>query len=110
MITKRVCDRVPFYCDVRVAVRSGRRRLSACAVDLSRGGVGIMVAGAFQRGDAVEVTFLLKDARQKVFEERVWGRVAHFRAETEVNRIGVEFEEPDALKVCPEVSRRLNRI
>jgi hypothetical protein len=110
MIGQRKYERIPFFCEVRISDSAGKKTVVANTLDISLGGVGVAVSTPFARGDLVAVSFRLGRVKGQVVEERVFGRVAYFRADIEGNRIGVEFLEPLNAAACPELARRVDRL
>ena len=106
---RRRYARVPFLKPVTVTAADGKT-LSTQTIDISDGGVGFTCRVSFRVGEPVVVAFRLTDAKLGVCEERVAGRVVNFQADFEVNRVGVEFEEPLHPSKFPILARAVNRL
>jgi c-di-GMP-binding flagellar brake protein YcgR len=104
---QRRYERVPFLCNVTMAVLPGGTPLAACTLDLSVGGAGLIAQSPFQPGQLVAISFFLKDAGHKEVVDRITGRVVHLRADVDGNRVGVEFLEPLDEARHPELMSRL---
>jgi len=58
MIEQRRYERVPFLCEVIVAILPGRTTERARSLDISLGGVGLISPSAIEPGRLVELSFL----------------------------------------------------
>lgn len=106
----RADARVPFLHPVTVAASPGGRPVEARALAISPRGVGLTCAASFGTGQAVTITFRVKDPRRGVVEERVAGRVVNFRADVDANRVGVVFLEPPRAESRPAMTRAVGRL
>ena len=107
---RRRYERVGFYCDLLVTPTAGGEAVPARSVDISLGGVGVVAAVSWPRGELVRIGFHLKDSRQQPVVEEVTGRIAHCRAEEDGNILGVEFLEPISAAAQPALARRLQAL
>jgi c-di-GMP-binding flagellar brake protein YcgR len=90
----RQYERVDFLCKLQLTEMPSGKPQAARSLDLSLGGVGILTQAAFPVGQIVTVTFFLNDSVRGVIQDPVVGRVTHFRADVEANRLGVQFLQP----------------
>jgi hypothetical protein len=90
----RQYERIGFFCKLEVTAIPGGTPQPACAVDLSMGGVGIIMQAVFSVGQIVTVTFFLSDSVCGEVQDPVVGRVAHLQADTDANRVGIQFLQP----------------
>lgn len=100
-------ERVPFFCRVGLSTPAGPGPVAAQAFDISVGGVGVSTRVGLQTGDAVTVTFYLKNRSQQEVLEQVMGRVANVRADEDGNRLGIEFLSPIRDATHPLLMQRI---
>jgi c-di-GMP-binding flagellar brake protein YcgR len=110
MIERRRYERVQFLCDASVTALPNGAAIAARTLDISLGGVGLLTRTVLEPGQAIAVSFSLRDSTQKEIKEQAFGRVVAFRADLEGNRVGVEFSEPLNESRNPELVRRLMKI
>ncbi len=103
-------ERVPFFCKVGLSTPSAPGPVVTQSFDISLGGVGVATRAAFQTGDAVVVTFFLKDHAQQEVREQVAGRVANLRADEDGNRLGIEFLSPLRDDTHPHLMQRIENL
>jgi c-di-GMP-binding flagellar brake protein YcgR len=99
--------RVEFLCRLDIAALPDGVPQDARALDLSLGGVGLVTAAVFPVGQLVTVTFFLGDSNSYEFRDPVVGRVAHFAADVDSNRLGIQFLTPLADADHERLVRRL---
>ena len=109
MMERRRYERVNLFCRVTLAGPEGGRAFEGSTVDISLGGVGVISSASYAIGAGVAVTFHLSDQNGREAPCRVLGRVASLRADTEVNRIGIEFQEPLREAAQPLLVRKILR-
>lgn len=107
MVERRRYERVNLFCRVTVSSSDGGRTVEGNTLDISLGGVGVITVASYAVGDNVAVTFHLSDERGRESPCRVFGRVASLRADTEANRIGIEFLEPLREAAQPLLVRKI---
>ena len=90
----RQYERVGFLCQLEIAPISGGKPHPARSLDLSLGGVGIITQSVYSIGQVVTVTFFLSDAERGAIQDPVVGRIAHFAADIDANRAGIQFLQP----------------
>ena len=90
----RKYERVRFLCRLEVAAIPDGEPRPASSVDLSLGGVGVVTQATFSVGQLVTVTFFLADSTSAGIQDPVVGRVAHFSADVNSNRVGIQFLQP----------------
>jgi len=105
--TTRRYERVSFLCKLEIQPLPAGPVLSARSLDLSLGGVGLLTKGVLPVGELISVSFFFKDSKQKDVVDSVMGKVVYVAADTEANRIGVEFVEPLREETHPQLSRKL---
>jgi c-di-GMP-binding flagellar brake protein YcgR len=93
-VERRRFERVQFFCEVQLTALPEGKVYTARSLDISLGGVGLVVQTGFKPGQKVAVSFLLGDKPGAEIGNRVLGRVANLRADADANLIGVEFNEP----------------
>jgi c-di-GMP-binding flagellar brake protein YcgR len=108
-VERRRYERVPFFTAVEIRDFKSGRALPARTLELSIGGVGLVTNGAFLPGDDVTIMFHVQNAGFKRATE-VAGRVIGFSADSDANRVGVEFSEPLSMSRAPELVRRLQQM
>jgi c-di-GMP-binding flagellar brake protein YcgR len=106
---RRRYERVPFFADVAVRMVQGGPSLPARTIDLSLGGVGLVTVAALVPGTDVIIIFSIPDAAGKRTTDVV-GRVVSLSADSDANRVGIEFLEPLSKSRTPELLRRLQQI
>jgi c-di-GMP-binding flagellar brake protein YcgR len=107
---RRRYERAPFFADVTLRALPNGPSAAARTLDLSLGGVGLVSGAAFTPGQLVNVVFYLVDAAKRSVKVEVVGRVVNLNAETDANRIGVEFVDPLSASKTPELVNRLQKI
>jgi c-di-GMP-binding flagellar brake protein YcgR len=90
----RQYERVGFLCKLEITPIPGAKPQPARSLDLSLGGVGAMTQAVFPVGQIVTVTFFLRDSVGGEVQDPVVGRVAHFGADEDANRVGIQFLQP----------------
>ena len=90
----RQYERVGFLCKLELSELPDGEPQAARSVDLSFGGVGFVTQSAFSVGQLVTVTFYFKDVSHQEARDQVVGRIAHFSADVDANRVGVQFLRP----------------
>jgi c-di-GMP-binding flagellar brake protein YcgR len=108
-VERRRYERVPFFADVALRTAENGRLLPARTIDLSLGGVGLVTTAAITPGVQVTVVFLTPGANGKRTTEIV-GRVVSLNADTDANRVGIEFLEPLSVSQAPELVTRLQHM
>ena len=103
-------ERVPFFREVGLAWRQGTAPIPARTFDISIGGVGIFTQVALERGQPVKITFSFTNSKKQKVVETVDGRVAYFRATEDGNQLGIEFLEPVAQNVYPELTQAIFKL
>ena len=93
MTDRRRFERVQFFCEVSIAILPDGPTISAHSVDVSLGGAGLVTQVAIELGQSVALSFSLGNQSGEEIENRVMARVVNFRADPDVNHIGVEFLE-----------------
>jgi hypothetical protein len=111
-LEQRVYERVPFFRPVEVSAPPEAPPVEARSFDISLGGVGLVCprSSGLRPGAPVALTFRLNDPRRGPVVERVFGRVAHLRAEPDGVRVGVEFLEPLHPTSYPGLSEVIGRL
>lgn len=107
MLQSRTSERVHFSCRLEVASATGGVPQPARAIDLSLGGVGAVTSAVFSPGQVVTVAFYRRDPTHGEIADRVIGRVAHFAADVDANKLGIQFLEPLKETEHPELVDRL---
>ena len=102
-------ERVPFFAEVTLRTAENARLLPARTIDLSLGGVGLVTTAALEPGAHVTVVFSISDAGAKRTVEII-GRVVSLDADSDANRVGIEFLEPLSVSRAPELVNRLQRM
>ena len=103
----RQYERVGFLCKLELSEMPGGAPQAARSVDLSFGGVGFVTQSPFSVGQLVTVTFYFKDVSQNEVRDQVVGRIVHFAADVDANRVGVEFLCPLAEAEHPLLAGKL---
>jgi c-di-GMP-binding flagellar brake protein YcgR len=107
---RRAFVRVPYLKPVIVTVPPDRRKIEASSLNISLGGVGLACQASFRKGQVLVVTFRLSDPKRGVVEESVTGRVMNLVADSDGNRVGVEFVEPLQHSTFPALVRAVERL
>lgn len=107
---RRVFQRVPFFRAVTIVVLPDVRAIDARTQDISLCGVGVSSMATFRNGQNVEVVFRLPDPKTEVREERVPGRVINIMADSDSNRVGIEFLKPLQESTFPALVRAVSRL
>jgi c-di-GMP-binding flagellar brake protein YcgR len=102
-------ERVPFFAEVTLRTAGNARLLPARTIDLSLGGVGLVTKTALERGTPVTVVFSIPDAGGRRTTEII-GRVVSLNADSDANRVGIEFLEPLSASRAPALVNRLQRL
>lgn len=92
-VERRRYERIPFFCEASVTTLPDGPTFPARTVDVSLGGVGLVAGIALERGQIVSICFSFRDPDGAEKPERMIGRVAYLRVDTDANQIGVEFFE-----------------
>src|SRR5262249_41378611 len=106
-VERRRFERVQFFCEVQLTALPEGKVYAARSLDISLGGVGLVVQASFKPGQIVAVSFLLGDKLGAEIGNRVMGRVANLRADADANLIGVEFDEPLNHSANPRLFRKV---
>jgi c-di-GMP-binding flagellar brake protein YcgR len=106
-VIERRYERVPFLCEVVIAPQPKGAPVPAHSLDISLVGAGLTTTAGFAVGLEIAIDWLLRDPSHRETKERTVGRVVYFNADTDANRIGVEFLEPISELKTPELFRRL---
>jgi c-di-GMP-binding flagellar brake protein YcgR len=93
-VDRRRFERVQFFCEVQLTALPEGKVFPGRTLDISLGGVGLVMQAALKPGQMVAVSFLLRDKSGAEIGNRVLGRVVNLRADADANLIGVEFVEP----------------
>jgi c-di-GMP-binding flagellar brake protein YcgR len=107
---RRRFERVPFFCDVALTVLPDGPTIAAHSVDISLGGVGMTIPSAVEPGRTVMLAFTLRRTSGGNAVNRVSGRVARCDADSDGNRLGVEFLEPLSESTSPQLVERIMKI
>ncbi len=108
--SRRRCERVPFYCEVRLTSQAERTTVTAHTCDLSLGGVKVAAPSALAPGSSVLLGFVMTDRRGHKVIEHVAGRVVRCDSDIDANYLGIEFAAPLGEEASPLLSRRLIEI
>jgi hypothetical protein len=106
---RRAYERVPFFCEVRVSVRSQRPAIAAHTCDISRGGVKLASPVVLRPGTEVLLEFALNEG-EGAPPEKVFGRVVRCDADVDANYVGIEFSERLSEIETPSLWQRLVNI
>ncbi len=87
-------ERVGFLCKLELTAIPGGIPQPANSLDLSLGGVGVITQSVFPIGQLVTATFFLSDSVRGEIQDPVVGRIVHFAADVDANRVGIEFLAP----------------
>jgi c-di-GMP-binding flagellar brake protein YcgR len=90
----RQYERVGFLCQLEITAIPDGTPQEARSIDLSLGGVGVVTPATFSVGQLVTVTFFLGDSTSNAVQDPVVGRIAHFAADVDSNRLGIQFLQP----------------
>ena len=93
MQTRRF-ERVSFFCKLELTPLPHGAAQPAQSTDLSLGGVGAVMKANLQVGQLTNVTFYFNDPAHGEIKDQTVGRVVHFDADTDSNRIGIQFLSP----------------
>src|SRR4051794_10333323 len=93
MIERRY-ERVSFLCKLELIPQPHGSALEAHSIDVSLGGVGAVFDANLEPGQLLSVVFCGKDAEGDEWKEEILGRAVHFRAEVDINKIGIQFLQP----------------
>jgi hypothetical protein len=107
---KRRHDRVGFFCKVGLAEQPHSPGVPARTLDLSLSGARLLTHKAFAVGDQLILSFYLRDDRQREVVEKISGRVINCRADMDVNRIGVAFNEQLSESQQPNLVKKLANV
>ena len=110
MNSRRRYERVPFFCDVSLSALPEGAAVVAHSFDISLGGVGIVTQTALEPGRMVAVAFSLRDKSGAKVVNQVNGRVARCDADSDTNRLGIEFLVPLAESTSPQLVQRIMKI
>jgi hypothetical protein len=110
MRDRRRYERVAFFCPLRLSVLPDGRTVPGYSFDISIGGVGLMADITLERGEIVEICFLLKNHRNEDTTESLTGRVAYSCADEDGDRIGIEFLEPIRVSAHTLLARTINNL
>jgi c-di-GMP-binding flagellar brake protein YcgR len=102
-VERRRFERVQFFCEVQLTTLPEGKVYSARTLDISLGGVGLVMQTSFKPGQTVAVSFLLGNKPGAEIGNRVPGRVVNLRADADANVIGVEFNEPLSQSANPRL-------
>jgi hypothetical protein len=105
---RRRYERVTFFCPVTLVLGPGGVSAPGSSLDISLGGVRVVAGVSAERGRLLRVRFHLKVPGGDLVDE-VDGRVANFSVDEHVNSFGIEFLEPLAQSVHPELFARIGR-
>lgn len=107
MTGQRRCERVAFFCPVKLSVLPDGPTIQASSFDISLAGIGLIASVFIERGKDVRVHFNMKNGSNETTEENVLGRVAYSRADENGNRLGIEFLETIRESTQPVLTRKL---
>ena len=107
MVELRRYERVQFLGRLELSAGSDGPKLEARSIDLGLGGVGAVTKAVLEVGQPITVTFFLRDARGGDVRDQVAGRVIHFRADFDVNTVGIEFLTPLSEAEHPRLVEKL---
>jgi c-di-GMP-binding flagellar brake protein YcgR len=94
MIELRQYERVGFLCKLELTAIPGGKPQPARSLDLSLGGVGVVTQSVYPIGQLLTVTFFLGDSICGEIQDPVVGRIVHFAADVDANRVGIHFLQP----------------
>ncbi len=107
---KRRFERVSFFCKLELTPLPHGAPAPAQATDLSLGGVGAVAQANLQVGQLTTVTFYFNDPAHGELQDQAVGRVVHFDADVDSNKIGIQFLSPLSEVEHPRLIDRLSRI
>jgi c-di-GMP-binding flagellar brake protein YcgR len=110
MTNRRRYERVPFFCDLSLTSLSGVTAVAAHSFDISVGGVGVVAQVSLEPGCTVTLAFSLPDKSGRKVVNQVNGRVVRCDADSEANRLGIEFFEPLTAATSPQLIERIMKI
>lgn len=110
MTGQRCCERVEFFCPVKLKMLPDGPTISANSFDISLGGIGLISPVFVERGKDIRVQLRVKNGQNEYTYESALGRVAYSRAEVEGNRLGIEFMEYIHESTQPELTKKLNAL
>jgi hypothetical protein len=91
MLEMRRYERVSFLCQLELTALPGSVAHEARSLDLSLGGVGAITTKVYTIGQLVMVNFILNDSGLGKTTVQVLGRVAYLTADSDANRLGIQF-------------------
>jgi c-di-GMP-binding flagellar brake protein YcgR len=100
-------ERVSFLCKLEVTALPGGVPQPTRSTDLSLGGVGAVTTSTFPVGQLVTVRFFYSDAAHGEANDKVLGRVVHFEADVDANKVGIQFLNPLSDAEHPQLVTRL---